>query len=99
LVSELIAHHFLVLIVITLWLTSEFNIVFSCIYLGGIDLWLLPLHFSDESNFEEFMYMQRNQPNDYYKNSVKYLQLALNSEPSASAALLPLVQVWIIHLK
>jgi len=43
--------------------------------------------------------MQRNQPNDYYKNSVKYLQLALNSEPSASAALLPLVQVWIIHLK
>ncbi|KAK7335086.1 hypothetical protein VNO80_26857 [Phaseolus coccineus] len=64
--------------------------------LGGLDLWLLPLHFSDESNFEEFMYLQRNQPNDYYKNSVKYLQLALNSEPSASAALLPLVQLLLI---
>ncbi|BAT92616.1 uncharacterized protein HKW66_Vig0241200 [Vigna angularis] len=60
--------------------------------LGGIDLWLLPLHFSDESNLEEFMYLQIDQPNDYSKNSVKYLQLALNSEPSASAALLPLVQ-------
>jgi len=39
------------------------------------------------------MYLQIDQPNDYYKNSVKYLQLAINSEPSASAALLPLVQV------
>ncbi|CAJ1972288.1 unnamed protein product [Sphenostylis stenocarpa] len=60
--------------------------------LGGLDLWLLPLHFSDENNFEEFMFLQRNQPNDYHRNSVKYFQLALNSEPSASAALLPLVQ-------
>ncbi|XP_014498820.1 uncharacterized protein LOC106759939 [Vigna radiata var. radiata] len=64
--------------------------------LGGLDLWLLPLHFSDESNLEEFMYSQIDQPNDYYKNSVKYLQLALNSEPSASAALLPLVQLLLI---
>ncbi|ESW21412.1 hypothetical protein PHAVU_005G068700 [Phaseolus vulgaris] len=64
--------------------------------LGGLDLWLLPLHFSDERNFEEFMYVQRNQPNAYYENSVKYLQLALNSEPSASAALLPLVQLLLI---
>jgi len=93
LVSELINHHFLVLIVITLWFTSNFNIVFLCIYIGGLDLWLLPLHFSDDSDLEEFMYLQIDQPNDYYKNSVKYLQLAINSEPSASAALLPLVQV------
>ncbi|XP_017424807.2 uncharacterized protein LOC108333857 [Vigna angularis] len=64
--------------------------------LGGIDLWLLPLHFSDESNLEEFMYLQIDQPNDYSKNSVKYLQLALNSEPSASAALLPLVQLLLM---
>ncbi|KAK7335107.1 hypothetical protein VNO80_26878 [Phaseolus coccineus] len=92
LVFELIAHRFLVLIAITLWFTINFNIVFLCIYVGGLDLWLLPLNFSDERNFEEFMYVQRNQPNAYYENSVKYLQLSLNSEPSASAALLPLVQ-------
>nr|KYP35376.1 hypothetical protein KK1_043594 [Cajanus cajan] len=64
--------------------------------LCGLDLWLLPLHFSDENSFEEFMFLQRSQPNDYYKNAVKYLQLALNSEPSASAALLPLVQLLLI---
>ncbi|RDY02384.1 hypothetical protein CR513_14158, partial [Mucuna pruriens] len=64
--------------------------------LGGLDLWLLPLHFSDENSFEEFMYLQRSQPNDYYKNAVKYLQLALHSEPSASAALLPLIQLLLI---
>ncbi|TKY49144.1 hypothetical protein E2542_SST26570 [Spatholobus suberectus] len=64
--------------------------------LGGLDLSLLPLRFSDENRFEEFMYLQRNQPNDYYKNAVKYLQLALNSEPSASAALLPLIQLLLI---
>ncbi|XP_027342750.1 uncharacterized protein LOC113855340 [Abrus precatorius] len=64
--------------------------------LGGLDLWLLPLRFSDENSFEEFMYLQRNQPNDYYKNAVKYLHLALNSTPSASAALLPLIQLLLI---
>ncbi|KAG4958291.1 hypothetical protein AAZX31_13G008900 [Glycine max] len=60
---------------------------------GGLDLWLLPLRFSDEHSFEDFVYSQRNQPNHHYKNAVKYLQLALRSEPSASAALLPLIQV------
>ncbi|KAJ1423149.1 TAF RNA polymerase I subunit A [Sesbania bispinosa] len=64
--------------------------------LGGLDLWLLPLRFSNENSFEEFMYMHRNQPNDYYKNAVKYLQLAVNSTPSTSAALLPLIQLLLI---
>ncbi|KAL2331387.1 hypothetical protein Fmac_018968 [Flemingia macrophylla] len=64
--------------------------------LGGLDLWLLPLRFSDENSFEEFMFLQRSQPNDYYKSAVKHLQLALNSEPTASAALLPLIQLLLI---
>ncbi|KAL2589542.1 hypothetical protein GLYMA_13G272600v4 [Glycine max] len=64
--------------------------------LGGLDSWLLPLRFSDDHSFEEFMYWQGNQPNDFYKNAVKYLQLALDSEPSASAALLPLIQLLLI---
>ncbi|KAL5132504.1 hypothetical protein HKD37_12G035161 [Glycine soja] len=64
--------------------------------LGELDLWLLPLRLSDDHSFEEFMYLQGNQPNDYYKNAVKYLQLALDSEPSASAALLPLIQLLLI---
>jgi len=61
LVSELIAYHFLVLIVISLWFTNNFNVFFLCIYLWGPDFWLLTLHFSDERNFEEFIYLQRNQ--------------------------------------
>ncbi|KAH1214768.1 hypothetical protein GmHk_13G036055 [Glycine max] len=63
---------------------------------GGLDLWLLPLRFSDEHSFEDFVYSQRNQPNHHYKNAVKYLQLALRSEPSASAALLPLIQLLLM---
>lgn len=43
--------------------------------------------------------MHRNQFNEYYNNALEYLELALNSTSFASAALLPLVQVWIIHFK
>uniref|UniRef100_A0A3Q7XHK2 Uncharacterized protein LOC101507338 n=2 Tax=Cicer arietinum TaxID=3827 RepID=A0A3Q7XHK2_CICAR len=64
--------------------------------LGKLDLWLLPLCFSGENNLEEFMDMHRNQHSDYYKNAVKYLQLALNSTSFASVALLPLTQLLLI---
>ncbi|XP_057435132.1 uncharacterized protein LOC130727876 [Lotus japonicus] len=64
--------------------------------LGGLDLWLFPLRFSNEDSFEEFMYRHRNPTTDYYKNAVKYLEQALDSNPSASAALLPLIQLLLI---
>jgi len=69
-------------------------LIFLCIYLGRLDLWLLPLCFSDENGLREFHFMHGDQFKDYYNNAEKYLHLALNSTSFASAALLPLVQVW-----
>ncbi|MED6207780.1 hypothetical protein PIB30_038786 [Stylosanthes scabra] len=57
-----------------------------------LDLWLFPLHFPDDNSFEEFMHVHSNQQNDHYKKAVKYLQQAIDSAPSTSAALLPLIQ-------
>ncbi|KAL1350076.1 uncharacterized protein [Arachis hypogaea] len=61
-----------------------------------LDWWLFPLDFPDDNSFEEFMYVHSNQQNDHYKKAVKYLQLALDSAPSVTAALLPLIQLLLI---
>ncbi|XP_057724144.1 uncharacterized protein LOC130940111 [Arachis stenosperma] len=61
-----------------------------------LDLWLFPLDFPDDNSFEDFMYAHSNQQNDHYKKAVKYLQLALDSAPSVTAALLPLIQLLLI---
>lgn len=71
--------------------------MFLCIYLESVDSWLLPLHLPDHESFEKFIYMHKDLPNDYYNDAVKHLQLALDLTPSASGALLPLIQVWSIH--
>ncbi|MED6157668.1 hypothetical protein PIB30_025446 [Stylosanthes scabra] len=61
-----------------------------------LDLWLFPLHFPDDDSFEEFMYVHSNQQNDHYKKAMKYLQQALDSASSTSAALLPLIQLLLL---
>lgn len=63
-------------------------------YLEGLDSWLLPFHLPDHNSFEKFIYMHKELFNDYYYEAVKHLQFALDSTSSASAALLPLIQVW-----
>jgi hypothetical protein len=72
-------------------------LIFLCIYLGKLDLWLLPLRFPEGNGLREFHILHRDQFNDYYNNAENYLRLALNSTSFASAALLPLIQVFWNH--
>jgi hypothetical protein len=64
-------------------------ILILCLYLGRLDLWL-PLRFSDVNGLLKIKF------NGYYNSALKYLHLALDSTSVASAALLPLIQVWSI---
>lgn len=60
----------------------------------GLDSFLLPLrlpHSTEKS--EELDYLNMQMLNDYYKDAVKYLQLALCSTPPVLMTLLPLIQV------
>ncbi|XP_015899123.2 uncharacterized protein LOC107432494 isoform X1 [Ziziphus jujuba] len=70
-----------------------------CIFsaLEGLDLLLLPLRLPhSKGNFEELFYLHRQLLNDYYKDAVKYLRLALYSTPPMLASLLPLIQLLLI---
>ncbi|XP_028755527.1 uncharacterized protein LOC114742677 [Neltuma alba] len=81
---------------------SDFNNRFhmqdaSSLYaLGGLDSELLPLHLPDHHSLENFIFMHNKLLNGYFRDAVKYLQRALDSTPSALAALLPLIQLLLI---
>ncbi|XP_028803130.1 uncharacterized protein LOC114758266 [Neltuma alba] len=64
--------------------------------LEGLDSWLLPLHLPDCNSVENFTLMHGKLLNENYRNAVRYLQIALDSTPSASASLLPLIQLLLI---
>ncbi|KAM7250396.1 hypothetical protein ACFE04_022279 [Oxalis oulophora] len=60
----------------------------------GLDPWLFPLRLPDSDvDKEGLKEMHLKIVNDDYKNAVKYLRLALHSEPPILPALLPLTQV------
>ncbi|XP_054812382.1 uncharacterized protein LOC129313375 [Prosopis cineraria] len=64
--------------------------------LEGLDSGLLPLHLPDHNSLENFIFIHNKLLNDYYREAVKYLQIALDSTPTALAALLPLIQLLLI---
>ncbi|KAI9075360.1 hypothetical protein K1719_042672 [Acacia pycnantha] len=57
-----------------------------------LDPWLFPLRVPDHQSFE-YSIMPNKLLDDDYKDSVKHLQMALDSTPPAPAALLPLIQL------
>uniref|UniRef100_A0A5B7BG06 Uncharacterized protein n=1 Tax=Davidia involucrata TaxID=16924 RepID=A0A5B7BG06_DAVIN len=69
----------------------------SIFYARGLDSWLLPLRLPrTNENLEDFNYLHKEMLNDYYKNGVKYLRLALYSTPPLFEALLPLIQMLLL---
>ncbi|KAA8523951.1 hypothetical protein F0562_010374 [Nyssa sinensis] len=69
----------------------------SIFYAHGLDSWLLPLRLLRTSeNLEAFTYLHKEKLNDYYKNAVKYLRLALYSTPPLFEAVLPLIQMLLL---
>lgn len=73
------------------FLFMNWTLQFSCKV--GLDSWLLPINFPHSTEEKEELHRALN---DYYRDAVKYLRLALHSETPIVAALLPLVQVLII---
>lgn len=60
----------------------------------GLDPLLLPLHLPHSiDNWENAISLCGEFLNGYYKDAVKHLDLALNSNPPILVALLPLIQV------
>ncbi|KAI4322983.1 hypothetical protein L6164_022628 [Bauhinia variegata] len=70
--------------------------VSSLYALGGLDSSLLPLRLPDQNSIEQFVYFHDKLLNSYYHEAVKHLQLAVDSTPSSSLALLPLTQLLLI---
>uniref|UniRef100_A0A0A0KXN5 Uncharacterized protein n=2 Tax=Cucumis sativus TaxID=3659 RepID=A0A0A0KXN5_CUCSA len=65
--------------------------------LEGLDPLLLPLHLPPSiENWENAISLCGEFLNDYYKDAVKHLDLALNSNPPILVALLPLIQLLLI---
>ncbi|PKI56256.1 hypothetical protein CRG98_023275 [Punica granatum] len=65
--------------------------------LGALDPCVFPIRLPQNiEDIEELIELHRGILNDYYKDAVKYLQLALNSSPPGSDALLPLIQLLLI---
>ncbi|XP_038881523.1 uncharacterized protein LOC120073019 isoform X2 [Benincasa hispida] len=65
--------------------------------LEGLDPILLPLHLpSSIESWENAISLCGEFLNDYYKDAVKHLDLALNSNPPILVALLPLIQLLLI---
>ncbi|KAE8124759.1 hypothetical protein FH972_019615 [Carpinus fangiana] len=65
--------------------------------LRGLDTWLLPLQLPHPTEIcEDFLDLYRKMLNDYYRNAVKYFQLALHATPPLLVALLPLIQLLLI---
>lgn len=65
--------------------------------LEGLDSLLLPVRLPRSfENSEDFLYLQTEMFNNYYKEAVKYLRLALCSTLPVLAALLPLIQLLLV---
>ncbi|KAF3440579.1 hypothetical protein FNV43_RR18863 [Rhamnella rubrinervis] len=65
--------------------------------LEGLDSLLLPLRLPQSTeNSEELHYLHMQMLNDYYKDAVKYLRIALYSTTPMLVALLPLIQLLLI---
>ncbi|XP_022979683.1 uncharacterized protein LOC111479331 [Cucurbita maxima] len=65
--------------------------------LEGLDPLLLPLHLPPSvENWENALSLCGEFLNDYYKDAVKHLELALNSNPPILVALLPFIQLLLI---
>ncbi|GMH00700.1 hypothetical protein Nepgr_002539 [Nepenthes gracilis] len=69
----------------------------SVFYVRGLESLLLPLRLplSDE-NMEDFISFYGGFFNNHYKDALHYLQLAVNSVPPVSEALLPLIQLLLL---
>ncbi|XP_059661469.1 uncharacterized protein LOC132307663 [Cornus florida] len=69
----------------------------SIFHLRGLDSWLLPLRLPHTNeNLEDFNHLHKEMLNDYYKNAVKYLRLALFATAPLFEALVPLIQILLL---
>ncbi|KAL5542750.1 hypothetical protein UlMin_010460 [Ulmus minor] len=74
---------------------TQYNSIFSD--LKRLDSLLLPIRWPQSlENPEDLIHLHTEILNDYYKDAVKYLQLALCSTPSVLVALLPLIQLLLV---
>ncbi|KAL2476390.1 hypothetical protein Adt_37126 [Abeliophyllum distichum] len=69
----------------------------SIFYTHGLPPWLLPLHLPDShENLEDTLCKHRKLHNDYYKNALKHLRVALYSTPPVIEAFHPLIQMLLL---
>ncbi|KAL2500237.1 uncharacterized protein Fot_34085 [Forsythia ovata] len=63
----------------------------------GLPPWLLPLHLPDfHENLEDTLYEHKKLHNDYYKNALKHLRVALYSTPPVIEAFHSLIQMLLL---
>ncbi|KAL8528561.1 hypothetical protein ACS0TY_006110 [Phlomoides rotata] len=69
----------------------------SVFYTQGLPPWIFPMKLpTSHENLEDTVYMHRKLHNNYYKNALKHLRVALYSTPPVTEALHPLIQMLIL---